>query len=226
MGRDGAILVNGQIPRIYEPDRYPAIVVRRGRKSLFLRIHTLVATEFCAGYAPGLEVNHINGNRADNRAENLEWVTHKYNMHHSARTGLRKSKFSQEQIAEICRRYRDGEKAKRIGESLGVTHKVIISILRMSTYYTVLKDVVEVTVPVGSACTNAVLTERDVEQARLMRRMGMLVQDIAAILGYSPWQLYGVVREPYKSWRHVKLTVVTPDDGEVYGTPGRGKYAR
>ena len=46
-------------------------------------VHRLVATAFCPGFASSLVVNHKNGVRTDNRAENLEWVTQAENNKHA-----------------------------------------------------------------------------------------------------------------------------------------------
>ena len=52
--------------------------------------HRLVAEAFL-GDIEGMEVNHLNGNKFDNRLENLEIVTTKENMIHSWALGLRDS---------------------------------------------------------------------------------------------------------------------------------------
>lgn len=52
-------------------------------------VHRLVAETFL-GKHEGLDINHKNGNKQDNRLENLEWCSRKENMEHCSRNGLRK----------------------------------------------------------------------------------------------------------------------------------------
>ena len=43
-------------------------------------IHKIVARAFCKGYSEELEVDHINEIKTDNKAFNLQYLTHKKNM--------------------------------------------------------------------------------------------------------------------------------------------------
>jgi len=45
--------------------------------------HSLMGLAFFGGLQPGLEMDHINGNRSDNRLENLRLVTHAQNAWNS-----------------------------------------------------------------------------------------------------------------------------------------------
>lgn len=52
-------------------------------------VHRLVMQAF-VGDNPGMDVNHKNGDKHDNRLSNLEWCSRKENMEHCSKNGLRK----------------------------------------------------------------------------------------------------------------------------------------
>ena len=53
-------------------------LTKDGIRSMF-RVHRLVAEAFIPNPDNKPEVDHINGDRKDNRVENLRWMTHKEN---------------------------------------------------------------------------------------------------------------------------------------------------
>lgn len=51
--------------------------------------HRLVGLLFVEGYKQGLTIDHIDGNKINNRASNLEWVTNNENTQRAIKNGLR-----------------------------------------------------------------------------------------------------------------------------------------
>lgn len=62
---------------------YQIINISIDGKPKGVAVHTMVARAFCNGYKPGLTVNHKDGNKTNNKASNLEWVTSYENTQHA-----------------------------------------------------------------------------------------------------------------------------------------------
>lgn len=54
-----------------------------------IRVHRLIADSFYDGDHSGLDVNHIDGNKLNNRIGNLEYCTRQENIRHAFDTGLK-----------------------------------------------------------------------------------------------------------------------------------------
>lgn len=111
--------------------RVVAFYVRRKRHKFF--VHRLVAMAHVDGYQDGLTVNHKNGVKTDNRAENLEWVTLAGNTRHQWATGLidirgdnhPSAKLNSVSVREIREKIRMGRPMRQIAKEYGVSSSTI-----------------------------------------------------------------------------------------------------
>lgn len=67
---------------------YLSIVLRDNGKSKTTSVHRIVAKNFIDNFKDFLDVNHIDGDKTNNRLENLEMVTRSENIKHAVKIGL------------------------------------------------------------------------------------------------------------------------------------------
>jgi len=96
---------------------------RDGRRSK-MKAHRIVLMTF-VGPSNGLDACHNNGNKLDNRLENLRWDTRKENIRDSVRHGTHSrfnaGKLKRDQVLEIKRLLASGESQMQIGRKFGVS---------------------------------------------------------------------------------------------------------
>ena len=61
--------------------------MKKGKRTKHL-LHRLIGIAFIPGYAEGLTINHIDGNKTNNLPDNLEWVSLARNTQHEWESGL------------------------------------------------------------------------------------------------------------------------------------------
>ena len=103
-------------------------------------VHKLVAEAFL-GPANGLQVNHKNGAKTDNRIENLEYCTHAENAQHAWATGLcevtrhatvtrnqSSRRFTQEVIKQVQRLKDSGLSQAKVAKQFGMSQAYVFKL--------------------------------------------------------------------------------------------------
>ena len=132
------------------PNGYLDVNLHKDGKVLNCKVHRLVAETFLRNTDNKRTVNHIDGNKINNRVDNLEWATHTEQQKHAYDSGLKVSKkgeqcynckLTEAKVREIReRRTKNPEVwtfrklAKEYGVSKSQIHRIISGELWKHTY--------------------------------------------------------------------------------------------
>jgi hypothetical protein len=134
--------------QIHKNGYYVYAMYPEGRKGgcKCIKIHRLIAETFIPNPENKPFVNHIDGNKLNNKVENLEWCTSQENTIHAYKHGLIKilsgednpnSKLTADDVKWIREHYvpRSREFGTRaLGRKFGVDHSNIIEVLKGKSY--------------------------------------------------------------------------------------------
>jgi hypothetical protein len=137
---------NGRMLTPKKTGLYLGVSLFNGPHSRRFYLHRLVATAFVPNPYNKPHVNHINFNRHDNRASNLEWATARENSQHSrdagrlgcARPARGEDQHSAKLTADAVRTLRliwtPGCSITTLSETYGVTSRALYQMLRGKTW--------------------------------------------------------------------------------------------
>lgn len=110
---------------------YPSIGAKPNGKSVRCTVHQLVAGAFLPDKPDGHAVNHIDGIKTNNRADNLEWTTPSGNLAHAYKTGLRQPvvKYDEATIKRVRELSSEGLSTRSIAKATGISMRYCYCIL-------------------------------------------------------------------------------------------------
>jgi len=110
------------------------------------RVHRLVAAAFIGPAPAKMDVNHLDGNKQNNRADNLEYCTRSENHKHAFRLGLSTSPFrrrgeqscrallNDSSVMQIRERFASGESRKSLAAAFNVSACTIWDVVKRRSW--------------------------------------------------------------------------------------------
>ena len=122
---------------------YWSVSLGAGKRCL---IHSLVMEAFVGPRPKGMDINHKNGDKKDNRLENLEYCSRSQNMAHAVRAGLMPppplkrgtaqhlNRLTEDQVREIRKWSSEGGGLAQIARHYDVGQSTVRNILKGNTW--------------------------------------------------------------------------------------------
>jgi hypothetical protein len=135
-----------ELAQSVHPEGYRRVKLFAFNRNSPTPVHRVVAMAFHANPLNLPQVNHIDGDKANNRVENLEWVDNAGNQKHASRTGLHEpltgedhpAAIINDDLAALVKRDLMGEKYKGqitdIADRYGISKHIVFDIKRGKTW--------------------------------------------------------------------------------------------
>lgn len=127
-------------------DGYEKVRLIHNEKDATKRVHRIVAEAFVPNPDGKETVNHIDGNKRNNFATNLEWMDRHEQLDHAYRLNLKTSitgednanaKLTKEQVDYIRQHYKKGSRefgSVALAKRFDVSHRVILLVAKNESY--------------------------------------------------------------------------------------------
>ena len=142
----GGISYPGRVLRTYQTqyngNKYRIVSLCTGKGWRIGKVHRMVAIAFLGPPQLGMCVNHKNGDKGDNRVQNLEWITLVENCRHAVAIGStlhgeknKMAKLSASQVRTIRQLYGIGDTTQRaLAKTFCTSQACIWSIIHWRTW--------------------------------------------------------------------------------------------
>lgn len=176
------------------PKGYLNLKLYRERQRFYFSVHRLIAFTFLSDtYFENAQINHKDGNKANNCVENLEWCTAKENKQHSIKVlghdhngeNSPNTLLTNEQVLEIHKLLMEGCSSTMIRQSFQISKSVVSRIRRRIAWGTVLSNAdnqypaTKIPRRKGEAHGRHILQETDIPLIRQEIEKGISCQKIA-----------------------------------------------
>lgn len=142
---------------------YPAVGLKHNRKTKLAYVHRLIALAFIDNPENKPQINHIDGDKANNDIENLEWVSASENVQHAWDNKLNRKtektaavakwaalkmmvarrRFSDAEVEDIRQKISEGWSYRSIARDFGCNHSLISQIATGNAYCETLAELAD-----------------------------------------------------------------------------------
>jgi hypothetical protein len=210
-------LIRGNMRR----DGYRRVDLNDGQRRVAKGVHWLVLSAFVSPCPPGMECLHDDGDKKNNRLDNLRWGTQKENaadrMRHDHQTWgqeINTAKLTEEDVRTARRLRRSRVHARVICERLGISQQHLLSLCNGKAWNR-LQDTED--------DTYYLLSPEKLDSLRVSANLS--VTDLGKKAGLDPSHvnrvIHGKKNASWRTGRTARRSVGSPPRGALHGTGAR-----